>query len=279
MAIVYDDTLLAADWVGLAETYFGQHGGSVTSKGQFSSENGTVPQMEDLVKTALASKPGFIFFMATSAIAPELEVAFIRTARAVDPKFPIAMPNGYDEAAKAGLEVTAANGSKSYPALVDGIYYVNDVIYPKANDRYKSMFGITYMPTLDAGAQSNSYDAMSAIIRAAQAAGYSKLKNINKALSSKTFTFPRYGGNTGRNRDANAAANIRLITARLEEGLPRPEALTRPIHGSGGGGAGRQGGGQRAPCTRAAPGAAAAATAAAAAADADAAVQGGGAYG
>ena len=44
----------------------------------------------------------------------------------------------------------------------------------------------------------NSYDAMSAIIRAAQAAGYSKLKNINKALSSKTFTFPRYGGNTGR---------------------------------------------------------------------------------
>ena len=51
MAIVYDDTLLAADWVGLAETYFGQHGGSVTSKGQFSSENGTVPQMEDLVKT------------------------------------------------------------------------------------------------------------------------------------------------------------------------------------------------------------------------------------
>ena len=82
-----------------------------------------------------------------------------------------------------------------------------------------------------------------------------------------------------RNRDANAAANIRLITACLEEGLPRPEALTRPIHGSGGGGAGRQGGGQRAPCTRAAPGAAAAATAAAAAADADAAVQGGGAYG
>lgn len=30
----------------------------------------------------------------------------------------------------------------------------------------------------------NSYDAMSAIIRAAQAAGYSKLKNMNKELSA-----------------------------------------------------------------------------------------------
>ncbi|KAG2450975.1 hypothetical protein HYH02_004247 [Chlamydomonas schloesseri] len=101
------------------------------------------------------------------------------------------------------------------------------------------------------------------------------------------------GCGTVWNRDANTAANIRLITACLEEGLPRLAALEAPSRGGGrgqqhggggdaGGGAGNgaEGGGhRRAPCIRAATRtAAAAATSAPAAANA-AAVQGGGVYG
>eukprot|EP00198_Chlamydomonas_reinhardtii_P013626 XP_001702963.1 predicted protein [Chlamydomonas reinhardtii] len=80
--------------------------------------------------------------------------------------------------------------------------------------------------------------------------GLRELRKILPHNGTRRYTVLACDGcGTVWNRDANAAANIRLITACLEEGLPRPEALTRPIHGSGGGGAGRQGGGQRAPCT------------------------------
>ncbi|KAG2450974.1 hypothetical protein HYH02_004246 [Chlamydomonas schloesseri] len=108
------------------------------------------------------------------------------------------------------------------------------------------------------------------------------------------------GCGTVWNRDANAAANIRLITACLEEGLPRLAALEAPSRGSGrgqqhgsedggagggdaGGGAGDGGEGgehRRVPCIRAATRAAAAAAATSAPAAANAAaVQGGGVYG
>ena len=98
-------------------------------------------------------------------------------------------------------------------------------------------------------------------------------------------------------RDTNAAASIRLITACQEEGLPRPTALTRPNPGGGRGGGTRQGGGgdggdsdgdggEGGGGRRRAPGAAlraaaaeAAAGAAAGAAAATAVQQGGGAYG
>ena len=43
---------------------------------------------------AAAAKPSLLFYMATSAILPELEGAFIKAARAADPKLPIVMPNG-----------------------------------------------------------------------------------------------------------------------------------------------------------------------------------------
>ncbi|KAG2435446.1 hypothetical protein HYH02_011946 [Chlamydomonas schloesseri] len=198
MAMIYDDSLLGRDWTRLAEAKYKQDGGNVTYKAMISVENGTVAEMEEMTRQALATKPSLLFFMATSSIPAKLELAFIQTARATDPKFPIVMPNGFDQDTKDALEVKDAKGNKTYP-LVDGIYYAGDKSYPKATQRYKAMFGLTYMPELGrGGSYASAYDGMSAIIRAAQAAGYSKLKNINKELSSKSFTFERFGGETGR---------------------------------------------------------------------------------
>ncbi|KAG2422392.1 hypothetical protein HXX76_016078 [Chlamydomonas incerta] len=212
IAMVYDDSLLSRDWTGIAESFHTQHGGSVTYKAMFSVENSTVAQVEELTRKALASKPSLLFFMATSSVNPELETAFIKTARAVDPKFPVVMPNAFDQATKDALEVKGANGTKSYP-LVGGIYYAGDKPYAKDTERYKVMFGLKYMPELGRGGSYGSgYDAMSAIIVAAQKAGYSKLKNINKELSSKSFTFPRFGGETGR---FNAAGDL-AVGAQLQ---------------------------------------------------------------
>ncbi|KAG2422391.1 hypothetical protein HXX76_016077 [Chlamydomonas incerta] len=221
MAMVVDDGL-GADWAGLVDKYLAAHGGNVTFRGRFLAENGTAAQVEDLVKQAMATKPGFAFFMATSAIAPELEVAFIRTARAEDPRFPLVMPNGLDAVTKAALQVAAANGTQSYP-LIDGIYLAGDVPTPKANDRYRSMFGLRYMPTLDGGAQSNTYDAMSAIIRAAQAVGHDHLSTLNKALAAKDFTFPRYAGDIGRfdaNGDLAAEQQVQAFSGASGEPVP-----------------------------------------------------------
>ncbi|KAG2450997.1 hypothetical protein HYH02_004268 [Chlamydomonas schloesseri] len=132
--------------------------------------------------------------------------------------------------------------------------------------------------------------------------GLRALRKILPHNGTRRYTVLACNGcGTVWNRDPNAAANIRLITACLEEGLPRPAALEAPSrsggrgqqHGSedGGAGGGDAGSGagdvgeggehRRAPCTRAATraaAAAAAATSAPAAANA-AAVQGGGAYG
>ncbi|KAG2450977.1 hypothetical protein HYH02_004249 [Chlamydomonas schloesseri] len=131
--------------------------------------------------------------------------------------------------------------------------------------------------------------------------GLRALRKILPHNGTRRYTVLACNGcGTVWNRDANAAANIRLITACLEEGLPRPAALEEPSRGGGrgqqhGGGDGGAGGGdagsgagdvgeggghRRAPCTRAATRAAAAAVATSAAAAVNAAaVQGGGAYG
>lgn len=47
-------------------------------------------------------------------------------------------------------------------------------------------------------ATATAYDAMSAIITAAQESGYNKLKNVNKMMSAKSFTFRRYNGMMGK---------------------------------------------------------------------------------
>ncbi|PNW87817.1 hypothetical protein CHLRE_01g003300v5 [Chlamydomonas reinhardtii] len=215
MAILYDDSILGLDFKNLATQYYTAKGGKVVSSVMFAG-NSTTAHVEDLTKQAAAAKPSLLFYMATSAILPELEGAFIKAARAADPKLPIVMPNGFDVLTKQEFEVVGANGTKSYPAL-GGIYTSGDVIFPKANARYSSMFGIDTMPTLGGyGYYATAYDAMSAIITAAQESGYNKLKNVNKMMSAKSFTFRRYNGMMGKfdeNGDIIAEAQVQQFSA------------------------------------------------------------------
>ncbi|KAG2423131.1 hypothetical protein HXX76_015516 [Chlamydomonas incerta] len=224
MSVLCDDSIIGKDFTTLATKYYTDKGGKVLSSAQFAG-NSTAAQVEDLTKQGLAAKPSLFFYMATSAIAPELEGAFIKAARAVEPKLPLVMPNGFDVLTKQAFDVPGPNGTMSYP-LLGGIYTSGDVIYPKANERYKSMFGIDSMPAFDGfGYYASAYDAMSAIIVGAQKAGYSKLKNINKELSSKSFSFPRFNGMPGKfSPDGDIIADAQVQQYSAATGEPEPVA-------------------------------------------------------
>ncbi|KAG2487042.1 hypothetical protein HYH03_014288 [Edaphochlamys debaryana] len=197
IATITDDSLQGMDWSKLGSELYTKAGGKVLAAVDFVTAEQTPDTIGAVVKRAMDSMPDAIAIFATDSLEPDMEAALIKAVRAANPAFPLVMASGVDAQTVEMLGMTdPATNTTSYE-MVGGIMKAADKAYGKWDARFNSMFGLSFLlDSANNGQQAYAYDAMSAIIRAAQKSGHRKLKgsDLNKVLSSKSFEFERYGG-------------------------------------------------------------------------------------